>query len=242
MNYLNPVIFYRSIESFQGSGDNAFIGLDFKWNFAKHFSVYGQLMLDEFIAKEIFKPTGYWANKYGTQAGIKYIDAFGISNLDLQTEVNAARPYTYSHFDGSNYTQYNQALAHPLGANFIEWSNIIRWQPIKKLNIVAHIIHAKFGEDATKSENWGQNILKDYDLRSRKLLYNDDYGNTTGQGRATTTMIFDLRTSYQLKHNFFLELHFLHRDYKSADTKLNYVTSIKSFGIRWNIPYRQMLF
>lgn len=242
LNYLNPVIFYRSIESFQGSGDNAFIGLDFKWNFAKHFSVYGQLMLDEFIAKEIFKPTGYWANKYGTQAGIKYIDAFGISNLDLQSEINSARPYTYSHFSGSNYTQYNQALAHPLGANFIEWSNIIRWQPLKKLNVVAHIIYAKFGEDAAPSDNWGQNIQKDYDFRSRKIRFNDDYGNTTGQGRATQTMIYDIRTSYQLKHNFFLELHFLHRDYKSADTKLNYVTSIKSFGIRWNIPYRQMLF
>ena len=108
--------------------------------------------------------------------------------------------------------------------------------------MVAHIIRAKFGEDPSKSENWGQDIQKDYDFRSRKILYNDDYGNFTGQGRATNTMIFDLRTSYQLKHNFFLEFHILHRDYKSANPKLNYTTSIKSFGIRWNIPYRQMLF
>jgi hypothetical protein len=242
LNYLNPVIFYRSIESFQGSGDNAFIGLDFKWNFAKRFSVYGQLMLDEFIAKEIFKSTGYWANKYGMQGGIKYIDVFGISNLDFQTEINSARPYTYSHYDGSNYTQYNQALAHPLGANFIELSNIIRWQPIKNLNIIASIIYAKFGEDRTPTENWGQNIEKSYDTRSRKILYKDDYGNTIGQGRNTSTMIYDVRASYQLKHNFFLDLHFLNRNYQSIDTKLNYITTIKSFGIRWNIPYRQMLF
>ena len=35
LNYLNPVIFYRFVESFQGSADNTFIGLDFKWNFAE---------------------------------------------------------------------------------------------------------------------------------------------------------------------------------------------------------------
>lgn len=242
LNYLNPVIFYRSIESFQGSGDNAFIGLDFKWNFAKKFSMYGQLMLDEFIAKEILKSTGFWANKYGLQAGMKYIDAFGINNLDIQTEINSARPYTYSHYDGTNYTQYNQSLAHPLGANFVEWSNIIRWQPLKKLNIVASIIYAKFGEDRNPTENWGQNIQKSYDTRSRKVLYNDDYGNNIGQGRKTTTMIYDVRASYQLKHNFFFDLHFLSRDYQSENSALNYTTTIKSFGVRWNIPYRQMLF
>ncbi len=242
LNYLNPVIFYRSIESFQGSGDNALIGFDFKWNFAKRFSLYGQLMLDEFIAKEIFKPTGYWANKNGLQVGLKYIDAFGISNLDLQSEVNAARPYTYSHDSGANYTQYNQALAHPLGANFVEWSNIVRWQASKKLHFTANIIYAKFGEDRNSTENWGQNIQKDYDTRSRKTLYDDDYGNKIGQGRNTTTLIYDFRAAYQLKHNFFIDLHFLSRGYKSESVELNYTNTIKSFGIRWNIPYRQMLF
>lgn len=242
LNYLNPVIFYRSVESFQGSGDNALIGLDFKWNFAQRFSIYGQLMLDEFIAKEIFKSSGYWANKYAFQAGAKYIDVFGISNLDFQTEVNAARPYTYSHSDGSNYTQYNQALAHPLGANFVEWSNIIRWQPAKKLNIVATIIYAKFGEDRTPTENWGGNIQKSYDTRSRKVLYGDDYGNFIGQGRSANTMIYDVRASYQFKHNFFIDLHLLSRNYKSGKPLLDYTNTIQSFGIRWNLPYRQMLF
>jgi hypothetical protein len=59
LNYLNPVIFYRFVESFQGSGDNALVGLDFKYNFAKKFSLYGQFMLDEFIIKEIFRILGH---------------------------------------------------------------------------------------------------------------------------------------------------------------------------------------
>jgi hypothetical protein len=242
INYLNPVIFYRFIESFQGSADNAFLGIDFKWNFAKRFSLYGQFLLDEFNSKNIFKNNGYWANKYGVQAGIKYIDVLGIDNLDYQAEWNYARPYTYSHYDDANYTHYNQALAHPLGANFEEWSHIIRWQPIKKLQIVGRVIYANFGEDRTVIENWGKDILKDYDTKSRKVLYDDQFGNFTGQGRSTVTTTIDLRASYQIMHNLFIEGHFMNRKYDSAVDKLDYTNTISSIGVRWNVPSRQMFF
>ena len=242
LNYLNPVIFYRFVESFQGSADNTFIGFDFKWNFMKRFSLYGQFMLDELNSKEFFKSTGFWANKYGVQAGLKYIDVFGIENLDYQVELNSARPYTYSHYDDANYSHYNQALAHPLGANFDEWSHIVRWQPINKLQLTGRIIYANAGEDRTLNENWGGNILKSYDTKSRKVLYNDLYGNYTGQGRSTVTTILDFRASYQIKHNLFIEAHYLNRKYNSAVDKLDYTNTISSFGIRWNVAARQMLF
>lgn len=242
LNYLNPVIFYRFVESFQGSADNTFIGIDFKWNFAKKYSLYGQFMLDELNTKEFFKSTGFWANKYGVQAGLKYIDVLGINNLDYQVEWNTARPYTYSHYDDVNYTHYNQALAHPLGANFYEWSHIIRWQPIKKLQLTGRVIYANAGEDRTLTENWGSNILKSYDTKSRKVLYNDLYGNYTGQGRSTVTTILDFRASYQIKHNLFIEAHYMNRKYDSAVDKLDYTNTVSSFGIRWNVAARQMLF
>jgi hypothetical protein len=242
LNYLNPVIFYRFIESFQGSADNAFLGIDFKWNFAKKFSLYGQFLLDEFNSKNIFKNNGYWANKYGVQAGFKYIDVLGIDNLDYQAEWNYARPYTYSHYDDANYSHYNQSLAHPLGANFEEWSHIIRWQPIKKLQLTGRVIYANLGEDRTVLENWGQDILKDYDTKSRKVLYDDQFGNYTGQGRSTVTTILDLKASYQIMHNLFIEGHYMNRKYDSAVDKLDYTNAISSFGVRWNVPSRQMFF
>jgi len=242
VNYLIPVMFLRYIESFQGSADNAFVGLDFKLNLAKRFSLYGQFMLDEFNSKEFFNGSGYWGNKFGLQAGLKYIDVFGINNLDYQAEWNYARPYTYSHYDNTNYTHYNQALAHPLGANFEEWSHIIRWQPFNKLQLTGRVIYANFGEDRTLIENWGGDIQKSYDTKSRKVLYNDLYGNYTGQGRSTVTTILDFKASYQLKHNFFIEAHYLNRKYDSAVDKLDYTNTISSFGIRWNVATRQMFF
>ena len=242
VNYLIPVMFLRYIESFQGSADNAFIGFDFKLNLAKRVSLYSQFMLDEFNSKEFFKDTGYWAKKFGVQAGLKYIDVFGINNLDYQVEWNYVRPYTYTHYDDANYTHYNQALAHPLGANFEEWTHIVRWQPINRLQIKGSIIYANFGEDRILTENWGGDIQKNYDTKSRKVLYNDLYGNYTGQGRSTVTTILDFRASYQIKHNLFIEAHYMKRKYDSAVDKLDYTNTVSSFGIRWNVAARQMFF
>ncbi len=243
LNYLNPVIFYRFIESFQGSGDNALIGLDFKYNFAKKFSLYGQMMLDEFIIKEIFSSDGFWTNKYGSQLGLKYLDVLGINNVDYQVEYNMARPYTYSHAkDGLHYTHYNQSLAHPLGANFIEWSHTLRAQPSKRLQFVARFIHASYGDDANSTANWGKNILLDYNTRSRLILYQDNYGNVTGQGVATITNTFDLRGSLQIKHNMFIDAHFLTRNYISQNHSLDNTTTLYSIGLRWNAAFRQMYY
>ena len=242
VNYLIPVMFFRYIESYQGSADNAFIGIDFKYNFAKRFSLYGQFMLDEFSSREFFKDTGYWAKKFGVQFGGKYIDVFGVNNLDYQVEWNYARPYTYSHYDDANYTHYNQNLAHPLGANFEEWSHTIRWQPINKLQLTGKVIYANFGEDRILTENWGSDVQKSYDTKSRKVLFNDLYGNYTGQGRSTVTTLLDFRASYQIKHNLFIEAHYMNRNYDSAVDKLDYKNTIASFGVRWNVAARQMLF
>ncbi len=242
LNYLNPVIFYRFVETFNGSGDNALLAVDFKWNFAKQFSLYGQWMLDEFIMKEILSSRGSWTNKNALQLGLKYIDAFQIPNLDYQIEYNVARPYTYSHKSGGiNYSHYNQALAHPLGANFRELSQIVRYQINRRLNLVGTFVWAVYGEDVGNS-NWGKNILLDYETRSRFVNLNDNYGNYVAQGAFTSMTFLDVRLSYQLKHNLFLELHHINRNQMSEAPNLSYHNAVTSFGIRCNIAPRIMIF
>jgi len=74
---------------------------------------------------------GYWANKQALQLGLKSIDVLGVPNLDIQGEVNLVRPFVYTSKDNySSYTHYNQALAHPLGANFKEIIGIVKYQPL----------------------------------------------------------------------------------------------------------------
>lgn len=232
LGYLNPIIFYRSLEQQNGSLDNALIGFDAKWNFWRRFSMYGQFIFDEFKISELKAGNGWWGNKFGYQLGLKYIDAAGIKNLDLQIEYNSARPYTYTHSTiYSNYANYNQAVAHPLGANFKEAIGIIRYQPIPKLSLTAKLIYATYGLD-TPTTNWGKDILKDYNTREQ------EYGNFTGQGIASSMMFMDFTTTYQLKHNVFLDLKLISREQKSDEPTFENKSTIYSFAFRWNIAQR----
>ena len=238
LSYLNPIIFYRAIEHQGGSLDNALIGIDAKWNFLQHFSLYGQLFFDEIKVNELFNNPGWWGNKYAYQLGLKYIDAFKISNLDLQVERNYARPYTYTHgsinqygFILSNYANYKQPLAHPIGANFKEWIGIIRYQPIPKLSLAGKIIAANYGLDEPDT-NYGKEILKDYTTRE------SEQDNFTGQGIATDLLFADFTASYMLWHNTFIDAKVIYRNQDSADNVYDQKSTIYSISFRWNIAPR----
>ncbi|MEO6814979.1 MAG: hypothetical protein ABI172_13690 [Ginsengibacter sp.] len=226
--YLNPIIFLRYVEGNVGSPDKAHVGFDFKANVAHQFQFYGQLILDEFLAKEILKNNGFWANKYGYQLGLKYIDAFKIKNLDLQVESNRVRPFTYSHYDSStNYTHYNQYLAHPVGANFQEYVGILKYQPANKWYINARAIYYYQGLDSL-GENFGGNPFELYTTRTRQ------YGYFVGDGNKVKCLNASFTLSYELKQNLFIEGGYLFRKYTGLDN-----TSMYNIGIRWNAARRE---
>jgi hypothetical protein len=232
--YLNPIIFLRAAEQQNGSPDNAILGFDFKANVAKRFQFYGQLMLDEFYLKEIRDGNGWWANKWGVQLGGKYIDALGVKNLDLQGEVNVVRPFSYSHTDSTaNYTHYNQPMAHPLGANFLEATGIIRYQPTPKLQTSARLILWRQGID-TGNSNIGVNIFKVNTTRS------GEYGFDLPSGEPVNGVNFQFLVSYEIKENIFLEASALIRSLKTVNINtINRNTSVITAGIRMNMFRRE---
>lgn len=236
MDYLNPIIFYRAIEQQNGSTDNVMLGLDFKWNAVKNLSFYGQFLLDEFVIDNIRDGNGWWANKFGIQAGGKYVDALGISNLDLQGEINIVRPYTYSHNSNfGNYSNYQQPIAHPLGSNFNEVTGILRFQPLPRLNLKGKLSLIAIGRD-TAGVNWGGDILKKNTSRQR------DFGNTIGQGISNDILFGTFTASWQLKHNLFIEGNVVLRKSESALALYRANTTISSLALRWNIPQRHYEF
>ena len=233
--YLNPVIFLRLAEQQNGSADNAFVGFDLKANVAKKFQFYSQLLLDEFFLKEVRAGNGWWANKFGIQVGGKYINAFNLKNLDLQGEINMVRPFTYSHFDSlANYTHYNQPLAHPLGANFVEAIGIIRYQPHPKWTTSARLIVWKQGTD-TANGNVGTNIFMDNNYRPA-----GNYGYKLPNGPRSTGVNAQLLVSYEVKENLFLEASALIRNNKSGlDDIANRNASVFTAGLRMNVFRRE---
>ncbi|HEY3402240.1 MAG TPA: hypothetical protein VGK59_02570 [Ohtaekwangia sp.] len=244
--YLNPIIFYRAIEQQNGSSDNVILGMDFKWNAVKKLSFYGQFVLDEFVLDHIKEGDGWWANKFAIQVGGKYVDAFGVPNLDLQGEVNISRPFTYSHHsEYANYSHYQQPIAHPLGANFTEWIGVARYQPLPRLHLTGKLMIINIGRDSTDYDlgsvdpaaidskyNWGSDPLKNN--TSHEL----EYGNKIGQGFKNDIVYGSFTASWQLKHNLFIDANVVLRKSSSVLELYNKNASITSLALRWNIARR----
>ncbi len=229
LQYLNPLIFYRSVEHSLGSPDNVLIGANFKWNAAKRFSIYGQIVFDEFFFKELLvEDKGWWANKYGAQLGVKYFNAFNIDHLDMQLEYNKVRPFTYSYYNSiNNYTHAYQNLAHPIGANFREFMAKIRYQPTWKLIFDGRLMYADVGENGA-SVNWGNIPFTSSDTRK------GEFGYFLSEGVNAKILTTSLDVSYQLRHNMFADLHVLARKKDSADPTRNERTFYLGGGVRIN--------
>jgi hypothetical protein len=229
LEYLNPIILYRTVEQFVGSPDNSALGISAKVNFLKRFQGYGQIMLDDFNFGVRDQGSGYWGNKFGYQAGLKYMNAFFIPRLDLQVEYNRIRPYTYSHFNPSaSYSHYGQFLAHGMGANLTDLNLIARYQPLPRLNLMAVLSRVNKGTDPASGVNYGGDIFRSY-----SLFRPADFGNVVGQGEQLQVTSFMGKASWQLLGmDCFLDL-------EGRYHKVNTNSEMSVLGaVRWNIPYR----
>jgi hypothetical protein len=225
VSYLNPILFIRTTEGMNGSPDNALLGLTAKYKLFSNGTVYGQLALDEFTGKKVFKGEGYWGNKSGVQLGFKGFDAFKVADLSYLVEFNTARPFTYSQRSVLlNYGNYSEALAHPMGANFKEFLTIWNYQK-GRWAVSAQANFAQYGLNLN-GENFGKDINEVYTTRK------SDFGYKTGGGLKTNFYYADARISYVLnpKYNLRFELGGIMRSEKNSlgTDKTNQIT----FGLR----------
>ena len=182
-------------------------------------------MLEEFTFKEMFNGSGFWSNKWAVQLGARGSELLNIRNLSYLVEYNAARPYTYSHFQRiTSYSGMGQPLAHPLGANFKEILGILNYS-FGRFDFQGEISRSAYGQDPS-GMNYGGNIFLDYRTRS------SDYGNKIGQGISTKLMYIEAKAAFLLnpKNNLRLELSYVHRNEHSIAIKDH--TNIINFGLR----------
>ena len=112
---------FISVEFSKNSPDNVLMGANFNTKFDKTI-LYGQVLLDDLdIARQKDGDEnytgGFFQNKFAYQLGVK--SSFKVVNALV--EYNQVQPYTYAHKEPiQSYTHMNQALSHPLGANFKE--------------------------------------------------------------------------------------------------------------------------
>jgi hypothetical protein len=195
--YMNPIIFYRPVEfSMQSNKGNALMGANFNITFGKT-TLYGQALLDDLnISRQKDSDEdydeGFFQNKYAYQLGVKT----KIKDVNLLAEYNQTQPYTYGHRTIlQNYSHMNQALAHPLGANFKEVVFITDYKKDKwkyRLKLTTALV----GLDSLNT-HYGQNIFEsDHEASTGGQT---SYGNFNGQGVLTTLSTMHAEVAYSLK-------------------------------------------
>jgi hypothetical protein len=227
VNYLNPIIFFRPVEFSINSPDNALLGLNYKYLTSINSHVYGQVILDEFRLNDLKANNGHWANKYGYQLGLKYFDLFKVKNLSVQIEHNLVRPYTYSHWNSSNYGHYNEELAHPLGANFSENIFMLNYR-LNRVHIKFKYLNVIYGADYLNDTiSYGNNIYSDYNDRS------SDFGIDMYNGNETNIDYYQINLSYILNPstNSIIDFSLVNRSLSNEISSYNtlfYSISLKS--------------
>ncbi len=226
-NTFDPVIGVNALSYGMHNTNNVLLGATLKVKITNSISIYGQYMYDDSYSSS--KKSG--KNKNGYQAGLKYFDLFTIKNLHLQLEYNSVSPYAYSASNAQqSYTHYNQALAHPLGANFNEAIGFINYRG-KDFFIELKGIYAVKGGDSL-SYNYGGNIFKSDNIYPITQSLNDTH---TTQGVKTTLIIEDIHLGYSVNPNtnFNIVLGISNRTEKIANVTNN--TQFVYFGIRTSL-------
>lgn len=223
----NPVMY----TNFKSKEDESYVGADIKMNLAHKLQIYGQAVIQDLNLKN----TDKYNNRYGYQAGIKYIDVLGINHMDLQLETNSVRPFMYATNNAkTNYTHYNLPIAHPLGSNFQEFIAILRIQPSNKVYMQLKAVYYKQGLDSN-NVNFGNNPFRFVNTRPM------DENWQTGEGDKATVFYASGLLSVELKENLFLDINAVLRDYKTIKTGENN-TWFLSAGLRLNMRYREFDF
>jgi len=239
INFINPIIFYRSVEfSSSSRSGNALLGITSKYKWNNNINLYAQFLLDEFSMGDMKSGDNSWKNKFGYQLGAKYYNAFEVKDLLVQLEYNHVRPYVYSHSAViTNYGHNNQSIGHQWGGNFEELVAIGRYHKGR------YFADAKFTigtrgldfDTAEDSFNYGGNIYKSYD---EKRPY--DKGVKVGQGNKTNIFIADVQGGYLINPMTNLKFFgsFIYRNFdptKETATTFKQSTTWFTIGLRSDI-------
>src|SRR5690606_7139971 len=158
--------------------------------------LYGQFMLDEFRASELFSSDGWIHNKWGALAGF-HVAGVGLRDLELRGEWARIRPYTYSSRDTERaFVHSGAVLGHPYGPNAESVAFWATYRPTDRLTAAAFASVARHGRNETEAGafiNWGGDPLVPYNEATPR-----EYGNFVGQGVRQTETRLEGRLGYEV--------------------------------------------
>lgn len=235
-NYFNPIIFSRTAQYGLNNENNIILGFNTKINISNQIQIYGQFMLDNLALSEENKPKN---TRFGYQFGAKIFNALSLfsklknHNLYAQAEYNMVSPFSYtSQYAWQNYSHLNQALAHPLGANFSEILGVLEYS-YKDFSIELKYNYATKGLDYN-NYNFGGDIfaLNDFTI---PVEISGSYTGEAAQGLESIIQNKTVKLSFLINPRtnlrIFAELYIRNLENTETISESKYI----SFGIKTNL-------
>jgi hypothetical protein len=172
--------------------------------------------------------SGWWANKYGGQVGVKGRLEKNKHYWFYRLEFNAVRPYTYAHLtSGQNYGNQGSTLSHPYGGNFMELLAEFKFN-YEKWHVDFFTSYSLRGKD-NEGISYGGDIYQPYTLRPF------EYDHKIGQGQAVNRFHIFVRMHYPIfkktELRAFIENHL---SYSTYNGRWQYTPVIGLRSFLWN--------
>lgn len=153
-DYLNPLLFLRSVEHYAQDRDNAIMGLDITLYPIRNLKLFGELLIDDLTTSRL--GTGFFGNKLAFMAGASLEDIGGIANLRLNTEYTRIEPYTYSHKYEINTAQhYGINLGYPQQPNSDTWQVTASCKLMRNIDLELSFQSTRHGTNPGDTVNVG---------------------------------------------------------------------------------------
>ncbi len=148
--YFIPIAFYKSMDHLLTKGigaenQNSQFFINFSSRNLKHTHIYGSVFVDE-LSFSRFLPDNPEHNPISSKLGIQLTN-FPLANLSAVAEFTTTSMITYKHYPLLTYASNSYNLGHYLGDNSREWYFMLKYKPIRGLDIQLSYIDAVHGNE-----------------------------------------------------------------------------------------------
>lgn len=228
--YLNPIVFLRGVERELGSPDRALVGIDGAWTVVRGLRLYGQFVLDEFVASEIGNQ--WWGNKWAWTLGAHWVPP-AVPNLSVRGEFARLRPHIYAHtYVPNSYAHWDDGLGHPAGPNSIDMALNVMYDPASAWQAGFNMAYTRRGRN-TDTENFGADPTRSNQTRVRSR------GVTMLQGVRQNQLLGEAHVSLEVLPQLMVEAAVRAEHITDAERPTDtYVTP--QVAIRWGLPFQSL--
>ncbi len=151
--YFIPFLFYKSVDHTYNTGDNnvgqnAQMYFDISSRQIRHLHLYATVFIDEISINRMFNKDEQ-SNYVSCKVGARLSDL--VPNTSFTVEYTQAKPMAYQHpIPSTTYESNSYVLGHYMKDNADELYILVRYKPIRGLDLQLGFINARRGKDYQK--------------------------------------------------------------------------------------------